>query len=231
MGWKVKKDGATLDIVMGYEEREGTKRALLRGVVGTTGMVINEPLEPSFEQRWEEGDEHARSLVDKLDDDGNVVGGEQSSEEAALAEADALRVENDTLKQRVEHLESQIEEGGEQEASAETQALQARVAELERQVQEKEESGDDSSEVVETLRARVAELEEALVSAGDGGEQPSEEAGSGDQYDPKEYSAEEVVEYLKTADDEEIARVKQLEESGKKRTTILNFEKEPAPNS
>jgi hypothetical protein len=48
------------------------------------------------------------------------------------------------------------------------------------------------------------------------------EAGSG-EYDPGEHSVEEVLAYLKDADEGEVARVKDVEASGKDRSTITNY--------
>jgi hypothetical protein len=48
------------------------------------------------------------------------------------------------------------------------------------------------------------------------------------QYDPADYTVDEVIAYLDKADDAEIARVKEAEKTGKKRTTILNYTAEGA---
>lgn len=74
MSWKVKKSGAMLETVIGVDELDsGVKRPIIRVITGIQGQTINADLSPQFEERWDNGEEHARSLVDKLDSKGNVI--------------------------------------------------------------------------------------------------------------------------------------------------------------
>jgi hypothetical protein len=206
--WRVKQDGATLPVVMGFEQGAppDRSRVLATQKVCVAGQVINEPLEEQFVQRWEDGEPHARSLVDRLDEDGNVIGGSASDDdvEVAQANAEAASAEAEVLRSRVEELESELAETKERAEAAEQDLANAQAAAEAQPEDETEGGGEPGGDGQES-------------GSGGGGEQPA--------YDPNEHNAEDVVEYLRNSDDEEVDRVKKAEEAGKGRSTILNFER------
>lgn len=94
MGWQIIKDGASVDVSTGTGTTDATT-----AVIGRSGQRVDN-LSKFLVDRWEAGDELVRSLVAKVDKDGNLVSGSVSGASAAVAEKDA----------KINELEAQLNE-------------------------------------------------------------------------------------------------------------------------
>lgn len=67
--WKVIKSGAMLERLIGSNEVDGVQYHTIRVETHMAGTVIDGDLNPSFVKRYDDGEEHARSLVERVGDD------------------------------------------------------------------------------------------------------------------------------------------------------------------
>lgn len=171
--WKAKVDGAVLEIVIGEDTTgQGLPRLVTRGIVTQAGKLIDKPLSPQFVERWEAGEEHARSLVDKVDEDGKSIGASAPDHEDAadLASANAQLAEAQAGEAKAH--EAAVEQQ-ERADAAETRAealqteidgLQARVDELDVQASAEAPAETLTQDDVGNLKGK--ELDEALAERG-----------------------------------------------------------------
>lgn len=82
--WKA-KESVQLNKVLGTERlADGSERVMLRGVIVPKGGIVEGDLDPAFVKRYDDGEEYARSVVERLsdpaddlsDDDGELKGEE-----------------------------------------------------------------------------------------------------------------------------------------------------------
>jgi hypothetical protein len=121
--WQVKRDGAGIETVIGSRpSRIGGEEPVIRVVPGRAGQVITDALTNDFVKRWDAGEEHARSLVDRVIIDATtktVISLADSGEEdqhpdvpadasAAQEELDGALRERDAAVQRAETAEAAL---------------------------------------------------------------------------------------------------------------------------
>ena len=163
LAWRVIANGVSLDVVQGEgrDPLRGGMRLITSTVIAREGQVIKEDLHPNYVKRYEEGEEVARSQVERVevqvDDDGNEVyvpyGGSTASEPAevdpdVLARAETAEAEVTDLRTRVTELEGQVAEAQEAGGTAQGQveALQGEVQRLEGELKEAQEAAEAASE-------------------------------------------------------------------------------------
>lgn len=80
MRWRVKRSGVELERVVGREKiAAGSHHEVIRLVSSPEGAIIEGPLSEQFTKRYDDGEEFARSVVERLPDE---------EESAAAASAD-----------------------------------------------------------------------------------------------------------------------------------------------
>jgi len=131
------------------------------------------------------------------EDDESSDGDEEADAESTPPDLQKLMDENDNLSTQVADLGARIAD-----LEAEASEKDARIAELE-------------SNLGAAQTARAASLGQE-GSAGTAQE-------TADQYDPNDHVQADVLEYLKTADADEVARVQEAEAAGQGRKGIAEF--------
>lgn len=145
MPWQAKIDGASLEVEFGVQsDADGRESPIRKVVVARAGQPLSGELAPHLVKRWEEGEEHIRSLVDRLDEDGNIV----STEAFSVDESKLSDEERDYIS----------------EAKAAVERAQAEADEARSETESSTTALQESNDKVSELEARVSELEaEAAV--------------------------------------------------------------------
>ncbi len=67
MAWEVIETGTVLEVVIGERTRQGQVIPVTKTAIFRQGALIEEELVPEFVARYDDGEEHARSLVRRVD--------------------------------------------------------------------------------------------------------------------------------------------------------------------
>lgn len=162
--FRTTRGGVSVDLLIGDRPdpaNPGRRTPISRSEIAPAGKVYDN-LAPHLVDKYDNNDEHVRSLLEEVDDDGGAVGaptvegyeGLQSDLGDASTRIQELEAENEGLRDELQKAADELTQ-----ASADLNAAQ----------------GGQAEQVTE-LQARVAELEqqleEATAPAGEGGAAP-----------------------------------------------------------
>lgn len=209
MPYLVLKDGVSVNEQLGVTNVRGEDIPILRPHAYNEGDVIDDDMvAPHVQKEVEEGGERIESLLRYVDED--------EAEELRLKANPEVEAEPDD-----DAAPSTLDEA----VSLRNEAFDARdeaLAEVERLNGEVERLSSENEQL-------QSQLEEATAPAAEGedgdtppAEEPQEQTEG--QFDPRQHTAEQVLEYLQDKPADEVKRVQDLETQGEKRVTVLRFE-------